>query len=67
MIVLMTRWLSLLAFVALGCVGCSKNEKASEACKGATADMKTCETCCETNGASGYSYMNSTCGCLGTK
>jgi hypothetical protein len=58
----MKRWMLVVALLLLGC---SKNEAASQACKGATADSDTCNNCCKANGASGYTYVNGQCGCLG--
>jgi hypothetical protein len=55
--------LAVLALALVTVAACSKNEAATEKCK-ASADSASCEACCKTNGASGYSYA-STCGCLG--
>ena len=55
--------LVVLAVAFVGLVACGKNEAATAKCTG-SADSDSCEKCCKTNGASGYSYA-STCGCLG--
>ena len=48
-------------------VGCSRNEAASLKCN-ASPDSASCQSCCNANGGSGYTYTGaSSCGCLGGK
>lgn len=42
---------------------CGKNEAATAKCKD-SKEAEACNTCCKTNGASGYTFA-SECGCLG--
>ena len=61
-------WLMICVVPLMALVGCSKNEKATEACKDSPT-MEACESCCKTNGANGHSgkYIGDTkeCSCLG--
>ena len=61
----MTRWLGWAILGSMLVLGCAENKAASEKCKGATADTDTCNKCCTSNGATGYKYVNGSCGCLG--
>jgi hypothetical protein len=56
-------WAFILLSLGLGAAACSDNPKATEACKekGSAGD---CQSCCHENGAAGYKFLSSKCGCL---
>lgn len=61
---LMALLLLVVAPLVVTGVGCAENAAATAKCKG-EKDSDKCQTCCKSNGANGYKFINNDCGCLG--